>query len=73
MEITEIVAVASVFIALVSLTVQQYLTRQERKSDAGPLRAESDPERTQGLDGLRHEAPIQSRLTVALKVARLHG
>ena len=34
MEITEIVAVVSVFIALVSLTVQQHLTRQERKSDA---------------------------------------
>lgn len=71
MEITEIVAVVSVFIALVSLTVQQHLTRQERKSDAQSrhyertqmllFKALEDPELLKAISGDSQEAQKQSR------------
>lgn len=71
MEITEIVAVASVFIALVSLTIQQYLARQERKSDARArhyertqmllFKALEDPELLEAISGDSQEAQKQGR------------
>jgi hypothetical protein len=71
LEITEIVAVASVFIALVSLTIQQHLTRQERKSDARArhyertqmllFKAMEDPELLEAISGDSREAQKQGR------------
>lgn len=71
MEITEIVAVVSVFIALVSLTIQQHLTRQERKSDARArhyertqmllFKALEDPELLEAISGDSQEAQKQGR------------
>ncbi|MGD1978627.1 MAG: DUF6082 family protein [Akkermansiaceae bacterium] len=70
-EITEIVAVVSVFIALVSLTIQQHLTRQERKSDAQTrhyertqmllFKALEDPDLLYAISGDSTEAEKQSR------------
>lgn len=71
MEITEIVAVASVLIALVSLTIQQHLTRQERKSDARArhyertqmllFKALEDPELLEAISGDSNGAHKQGR------------
>ncbi|WP_411845617.1 DUF6082 family protein [Roseibacillus persicicus] len=71
MEITEIVAVASVAIALVSLAIQQHLTRQQSKSEARArhyertqmllLKALEDPELLEGISGKQEEDQKQRR------------
>ena len=71
MEITEIVAVVSVAIALVSLTIQQHLTRQQSKVEARArhyertqmllFKALEDPELLEGISGEQEEDQKQRR------------